>query len=105
MKKVAFAISALALLGNMVPADCLRTGNEPKIRREIKDKNVNYGDVSSSVDCKYPTTQNEGLICSSSKLLLMEILDTKSYVYALEKGTNQKANHQETYASKWKIKV
>lgn len=45
-------------------------------------------DVPPSVNCNSINNRSEEIICSDDLLLLMEELDTKAYVYALENATS-----------------
>jgi len=52
-----------------------------------------YADVPSSVDCEKQVYGAGKLICQNNTLKLMDSLDTKAYVYALENATKSEVNH------------
>lgn len=53
-----------------------------------------YEGVPPSVDCEKQVYGAGKLICQSSILKLMDSLDTKAYVYAVENSTKSETNHE-----------
>lgn len=90
-----------SVLVQTVSADCFVKVDEAKLRDSINSINKSYGDVPPTVNCKKTANKVEQLICSSSILSLMEELDRKAYVYAIENGTKQEVDHKKTKSIEW----
>lgn len=67
--------------------------SEAAITKAIGNLASSYGDVPSSVDCEKQVYGAGKLICQNNNLKLMDSLDSKAYVYALENGTKSEENH------------
>lgn len=65
-------------------------------------KGIDYTDVPSAIDCTATKIQAEKLICGNKRLKLMELLDTRAYVYAYENATAEETNHNPpTVDTRW----
>jgi hypothetical protein len=95
--RTALLASLLILLltgvaGRAIAVDCPNVDVD-KVKRAIGDLSDFYGDVPSCLDCQRQSKPIERLICQSSGLRLMEILDTKAAVYAYENATKTRTTH------------
>ena len=53
-----------------------------------------YADVPSSIDPARPGNGGERIVAADPELRLMELLDTRAAVYAIENATGQQVDHQ-----------
>ena len=76
--------------------------SEDKIKEAIESLNEYYGDVPASVSCKKEEKNTvEKMICENDFLQLMDELDTKAYVYAVENGTRSEVDHKTLVDQNW----
>jgi hypothetical protein len=95
---------SLLLIGVNAHAEtkCFATERVALINSQIKRLSDSYGDVPSSVDCESVDNHKvEKLICSKAILSLMELLDSKAFVYAYENATGQEVDHKKPLNSNW----
>ncbi len=76
--------------------------SEEKITEAIKSLNDFYGDVPASVNCKKEEkSEVEKIICENNFLQLMDELDTKAHVYAVENATKSEVDHKTLVDQDW----
>lgn len=83
---------AFALVGHARAQDCLAS-DTGKIARAIGDLSAHYNDVPSCLACSTQKKPIEKIICRDHQLKMMEVLDTKAAVYALENATKTQTDH------------
>ena len=66
--------------------------DEMKVEKALS-KMTSYEDISSSIDAGPPRSEGERLVASNAALRLMELLDTRAAVYAVENATKQQVDH------------
>ncbi len=88
-----FAVLIVALGCSGAYADCLDSIDAAQVASRLAEISQSYGDVPSAVACAAPATAVEKLICASPVLQAMELLDTRSYVYAAENATGNALEH------------
>ncbi len=87
------------IFANQANANCF---SEQKIKEAIKSLNDYYGDVPAAVSCKKAKKNTaEKLICKNDFLQLMDELDTKAYVYAVENATKSEVDHKKFVDKQW----
>lgn len=60
------------------------------------DRLDSYADVPSSIDFANPGNEGERLVAADEELRLMELLDTRAAVYAVENATKQEVDHTDS---------
>lgn len=68
---------------------------DPARLKEAIAKLDSYADVPSSIDYSHPKNEAQQLVATDPTLQLMEILDTRAAVYAVENARKQQVNHSE----------
>ncbi len=76
--------------------------SKEKIKEAIESLNDYYGDVPASFSCKKEKKNKvEKMICENDFLQLMDELDTKAYVYAVENATRSEVDHKNFVDQEW----
>jgi hypothetical protein len=65
-----------------------------KVEKSLRELNDHYGDISSAVNCRKPSSPVEKMICNNDYLSRAELLNTRASAYAWENGTKREVDHK-----------